>query len=74
MFYVPYCTAARLQAASRLRVNIAFEIGILLGVNVDTPFVLLLSKAGYRKPNDVIGRLLGSRCYFIKQANKGILT
>jgi len=39
LLYVPYCTAAslaRLVAISRLRVNIAFEIEILLGVNVDT--------------------------------------
>jgi len=29
--------AARLTANSRLRVNVAFEIWLLLGVNVDTP-------------------------------------
>ena len=31
--------AARLIANSRLRVNIAFEIWILLGINVDTPYL-----------------------------------
>ena len=30
--------AARLTANSRLRVNVAFEIWLLLGVNVVTPF------------------------------------
>ena len=45
MLYVPYCTAARLArlvASSRLRVNIAFKIWILLGVNVDTTYYVYM--------------------------------